>query len=166
MESFLNKCSNVSCSQNSFSKDKHTGTGEVCSTEDTPAAWRLLCVQRCGCHLPWHTWKRWQVPHLIFWAGPPEAITHNAGDTHPQPSGYRDWLSHTSCSTSLWPPASGRFLTLLMWLHFAHSINMKGNPISKIHLGEWLNPSTQQGSFPDHQGRAEQHHGPDFSARA
>lgn len=48
MESFLNKCSNVSCSQNSFSKDKHGGTGEVCSTEDTPAAQHRACYVSRG----------------------------------------------------------------------------------------------------------------------
>lgn len=88
------------------------------------------------------------LSHLTFWAGPPEAITHNAGFTHPLPSGYRNWFSHTTCSTSLWPPVSGRFLALLMWLLFTHSINMKDNPISKIHLWEWLNPSTQHSQLP------------------
>lgn len=51
MENFSNECTDVSCSQkqNSFFKGKHTGTGEVCSTENTLAARSLLCVQRCGC---------------------------------------------------------------------------------------------------------------------
>lgn len=104
------------------------------------------------------------LPHLTFWAGPPEKITQNAGFTYPLPSGYRNWFSHTTCSTNLWPPVSGRFLTLLMWLHFTHSINIKDNPISKIHLQEWLNLQHSKASFPDHQGRAVQNHRPDFSA--
>lgn len=110
MENFLNKCTNVSYSQNSFSKGKHTGT-----------AWKILW-QHGACYVcrgvdamflgSHERGDRCLVPHLTFWAGPPEEITHKAGYTHPWPSGYRNWLSHTSCSTSLWPPASGRFLTL------------------------------------------------------
>lgn len=120
-----------------------------CVAQKTPWQHGACCVSR-GVDALAHMKEMIDAcqPHLTFWAGPPEAIRHNTGYTHPLPSGYRNWLGHTSCSTSLWPPVSGKFLTLLMWLHFAHSINMKDNPISKIHLREWLNPSTQQGQLP------------------
>lgn len=139
------------------------------SMEDTLAAWSLLCVQRCGCHVPWLTWKRWQVlgatPHLL---GRATRGNHTQGWLHTPMAQWLQKLAQPHQLQHQLMASSVRqvFNIVLMWLHFAHSINWKDNPISKIHLGEWLNPSTQQGSFPDHQGTAEQYHRPDFSARA